>query len=142
MRKLFTLLCFLLSAIISDAQDDKMDKIEAYKIAFITERLDLTSKEATVFWPVYNEYMDKLRALKKQDRERTKAFNLISDPSEAESDKFLKEFLAFKKQEKELTCSYVAEFRKVIPTAKVAKLVTLEQEFKMQLLQKYKEKKK
>ena len=30
--------------------------MQALKIAFITQRLDLTSAEAEKFWPIYNEY--------------------------------------------------------------------------------------
>ena len=41
------------------AQDDKarndwQEKMKAQKIAYLTDRMDLTSEEATLFWPVYN----------------------------------------------------------------------------------------
>ncbi len=32
-------------------------KLTAYKIAFFTQRLDLTPAEAEKFWPVYNDYL-------------------------------------------------------------------------------------
>jgi hypothetical protein len=30
----------------------------------LTQKLNLTTKEAQLFWPVYNEYLDKIEALK------------------------------------------------------------------------------
>ncbi|MCK7539265.1 MAG: hypothetical protein MZV63_54335 [Marinilabiliales bacterium] len=32
------------------------EKLTAYKIAFFTQRLDLTPAEAEKFWPLYNDY--------------------------------------------------------------------------------------
>jgi Tfp pilus assembly protein PilZ len=39
--------------------NDKKETIESFKVAFITQKLNLTTKEAQLFWPVYNEYLDK-----------------------------------------------------------------------------------
>lgn len=42
------------------AQDNdrakRMEKIQALKVAFITQKLSLTTDEAQRFWPVYNRY--------------------------------------------------------------------------------------
>ena len=38
------------------------------KIAFITEKLSLTTKEAQSFWPIYNEYSQKIEKLRKTKR--------------------------------------------------------------------------
>jgi hypothetical protein len=35
--------------------------LEAYKIAFITKRLNLTPEEAQRFWPIYNQYAAEIR---------------------------------------------------------------------------------
>lgn len=34
-------------------------KLEAQRIAYITNKLDLSSEESIKFWPVYNEYSKK-----------------------------------------------------------------------------------
>lgn len=38
------------------SQDRNKQKIKAYKTAYITQELDLDSKEAEKFWPIYNDY--------------------------------------------------------------------------------------
>ena len=51
-------LVFLLISTLSFAQDykEKREKVKALKVAFITEKLELTSEEAQKFWPLYNAY--------------------------------------------------------------------------------------
>ncbi|MDN3668007.1 hypothetical protein QWY93_01450 [Echinicola jeungdonensis] len=34
------------------------EKLKAAKIAFITQRMDITPEQATKFWPLYNDYED------------------------------------------------------------------------------------
>lgn len=143
MKKL-GLLVFVMSVLFNPifAQNEsKSDKIEAYKIAFITEKLNLTPKEAAAFWPVYNEYSDKLVSLRNKETSRIKSLNMDANLTDAEAEIFIKDYLNYKEQINDLTQKYVAEFKKVLPLSKVAKLVTLEQEFKLKLLQHYKEKK-
>ena len=36
------------------AQTANRERLDAYKIAFFTKRLNLSSQEAEKFWPVYN----------------------------------------------------------------------------------------
>lgn len=123
------------------AQDEKLErneKIESYRIAFITEKLNLSPKEATVFWPVYNEFNQKIQFIRKKERERVKQYRQLSNASDSESEKFTNDYISFKQQELDLTKQYLVEFKKVLPPAKVAKLVTLEQEFKLELLKKLK----
>ncbi len=141
-------MCLLGMVVLSKAQSSQHDegerraKAEVYKIAFITEKLELTPKEAEVFWPVYNEYNAKVKALREKDRESAKAFkSLTTKPADQESDKFMNEYFTFRQQELELTRKYVSEFKKALPSYKVARLITIEQEFKHQLLNKLKDRK-
>lgn len=114
--------------------NSKSDKIESYKIAFITERLDLSPKEAAAFWPVYNEYNAKVKQFKEQQRELAKSFKQLKAPTEADADKYISTYMAIRNKEAELSKKYIGEFKKVLPVTKVAMLITIEQDFKMKLL--------
>ncbi len=57
------LLLFLTVASFAQDRPDR-EKIKALKVAFITERLDLSSKEAQLFWPIYNEQGSKMEDLR------------------------------------------------------------------------------
>jgi Skp family chaperone for outer membrane proteins len=43
------------------AQKADGSRIEALKIAYITQKLNLSTEEAQRFWPIYNQYMVEIR---------------------------------------------------------------------------------
>ncbi|HTB99483.1 MAG TPA: hypothetical protein VK705_02255, partial [Ferruginibacter sp.] len=52
----------------SYAQDkqDRKDRVETMHIAYLSDKLNLTSAEAEKFWPIYNQYKADQDALRKQ----------------------------------------------------------------------------
>ncbi len=50
-----------------DDTDPRGEKIKALKIAFITQKLNLTADEAQKFWPVYNQYDQEVRGVDRKD---------------------------------------------------------------------------
>lgn len=110
-------------------------KIDALKVAFITKRLDLSPDEAERFWPVYNKYEDEKDAIREstigQYKEDKKPIDNMSD---ADAEKMINDFIAFRSKDLDLMKKYVLEFKKVLPIKKVAKLVTAEEHFKKMLL--------
>ncbi len=137
---LFTLI--LLCSLSSWSQESKSDKVEALKIAFLTNKLELTSKEAQAFWPLYNEYntkIDKLRKSKKSDFDELK--NKGENLSEKELEIFMNEIFATRQKELDLQKEYFEKYSKVLPMKKVALLYQAENQFKRELLRKIKEKK-
>jgi Skp family chaperone for outer membrane proteins len=51
-----------------NTQAQKIEKIKALKIAFITQKLQLTSQEAQKFWPVYNQYENEIRQVRTDNK--------------------------------------------------------------------------
>src|SRR6476620_10673268 len=71
MKKHILLLFVILgsfSEIKAQEDESRAEKIEALKIAFITQKLQLTSDEAQKFWPVYNQYENEIRSLQLDNR--------------------------------------------------------------------------
>lgn len=69
MKKYLLLVFSLCSFLIVNAQKKGGgdDKVQALKIAFITQKLELTTPEAQKFWPVYNEYEDDVKKLRRSN---------------------------------------------------------------------------
>ena len=44
------------------------NRIKVYKIAYFTNQLSLTEKEAELFWPIYNDHQKVLIKLRKEER--------------------------------------------------------------------------
>lgn len=133
MKSFYLFLFTLLSVSGIQAQTPK-EKIEQYRIAFITKELNLTVEEARLFWPVYDKYradLESLRANSKQDLDNIDYTKL----TEEEAEKKAKEMFAFKQAELDLQKKYYAEFRKALPAVKVLRLVKAEADFRQKLVE-------
>ena len=72
MKRIILLLLLYAGIVFSaNAQDEQREagRLQAYKIAFLTKKLNLSTEEAQKFWPVYNQYSDELRQLRQQNRD-------------------------------------------------------------------------
>lgn len=122
------------------------DKMKAFKIAYITDKLDLTVEEAEKFWPIYNEnekIMAELRkqeglAIKKYIKERSDIENITEDQAKeiVSSVRNIEEKID---QQKEKIYN---RLKKILPYKKMLKLQVAEREFKRSLLRKLKKRRK
>jgi len=65
MKKIYTILLSMLIFFSARAQDDLqhgLGRLEAYKIAYLTKKLNLSPAEAQQFWPIYNKYQQEIRS--------------------------------------------------------------------------------
>lgn len=116
------------------------DKIKAYKTAFLTEALELTSAEAEKFWPVYNATEEKLTTLRRQ--ERKEIFEIIKGDfnslSDAEANAILEKAINLKEKEFLYQKELIQSLKGILPSKKILKLKRAEEEFKRILLNKMK----
>ena len=113
------------------------ENIESLKVAFITNKLDLTPEEAQQFWPVYNQYSDKVQELRKKRRlESKEAKHNFDQMSDKEMEQAVDNDLIFRQKEIEVQKEYHVKFKSVLPIKKVAKLYQAEEQFKKVLLEK------
>ena len=145
-RIVITLVLFLMSTSIF-AQDgrnrEKMEQVKSLKIAYITNELALSSEEAAKFWPVYNDYEEKQRLVKRQkmgnymDRMDTGA---IDKMTEKEASAVLAQMESNEEELFQLRKKFVANLRNVIPPIKIIKLKKAEENFNRKLLKQYRDK--
>jgi len=115
------------------------DELKAEKIAFFTQKLELTPAEAEEFWPVYNEYWERKYKIIDEKRAAMKycTQNMSSMPDE-EIAKYADLYISFQKQEADLLVEFNEKFKSIIPPSKVLKLYQADYEFKSYLLQQIK----
>jgi hypothetical protein len=133
--KRYILLVFavLFVAGVSYAQPDKPDKVQALKVSFITDKLNLSPQEAQGFWPLYNEYTDKIRLGRKIFRKQYGPVKEFKSDKEAED--YLSAELKLKQNEVDLQKEYYEKFKKVLGARKTALLHKAEEEFKKVVLE-------
>lgn len=112
-----------------------LEKLKQHKISFLSARVNFTSEEAQRFWPVYNEYQEKLNELQRnQVAEWLWWTQDLETLPEDEIRTKLDETLVRKEQEFKLFKEYHEKFLEVLPVAKVAMLYRAENQFKRDLL--------
>jgi hypothetical protein len=129
------------------AQDElepsKRERLEALKVAYLTQELSLTPEEAQQFWPLYNEMAKKMRDIRKEQRgNRMDAKENFDSMSDAELSAAIDKELAYEQQELDLKKEYNAKFKKILPIKKVAKLHASEKGFRKELLKGARDKRK
>ena len=119
---------------------DRAAKIKAWKVAFFTEQLDLSPEEAQKFWPVYNEYDNKLEEIRKKRRQERKiAKENLDEMDDKEIEALVDSEMAFRQKELDLQKEYHSKFKSVLTPRKVAKLYAAEEQFKVILVKRMQE---
>ncbi|MDH7447206.1 sensor of ECF-type sigma factor [Aquimarina sp. 2201CG14-23] len=137
MKKILLLCIIVFTANISLAQKGSRERVKALKIAYITEQLNLNSKEAQQFWPIYNEHQDTMEGLKKKERKSIRAIKEaegFDSLSENEAEDFLSNYLQAEERKFIARKKLITDLRQVIPHKKILKLVKAEMDFNKRLL--------
>jgi hypothetical protein len=135
--KSIVLITLLYSATLSVSAQDPPDKnkIKSLKVAFITERLSLSSSEAEIFWPIYNSYEEKKEALRhRQHREVYDQVENSAALTEGQSRTLLKKYLAIEEEEEELDKEFYTRLSNAISAKKALLLFSAEHDFRKQLI--------
>ncbi len=119
------------------------EKIKAFKVAHITEKLSLTEKEAQKFWPIYNEFEEKKEQLFYIERKKIKkqilAAGGIEEISNKEAESILKEILDVKKNHLKNKEEFLSQVSKFLSPKKILQLEIAEHEFNRKLVKKLRE---
>jgi len=117
------------------AQNPNQERLDAYKIAFFTKRLNLTPREAEVFWPVYNEYQAKKNQIQQERVQLNRKFvqeaaTMSDEQLTAAGDKLIELGVL----EAELSVAFHQKLKGILPPIKILKLYQAENQYRQQLL--------
>lgn len=113
---------------------ESRERIEAHRIAFITQKLSLTPDEAAKFWPVYNEHKEAVKDLR-DDIERPDLMNVTDD----EATVIIERHLQIEQKRLEMKKTFFNRLRSIIGARKVLMLHAAEKEFNRELLRRARE---
>lgn len=135
----------LLSSYASLAQKNgghmDFEKFKSQKIAFLTEKMNLTPKEAQEFWPVYNQFEKDRMEIQHHRREleqKTRDENVKL--SDQEIIRITREIAASFKKEAEYAVSYNEKYLKLLPAQKVLQLYRAENQFRIHMFEQFRKK--
>jgi len=134
-RIILLIIILILSPLLIKGQNPNQERLNAYKIAFFTKRLNLTPKEAEKFWPVYNEFQDKKIQIQQERIQLNRKFNqeaaTMSDEQLTAAGDKLMELVVM---ESELSVALHQQLKGILPPAKILRLYQAENQYRQQLL--------
>lgn len=136
MRKIgYIIIALLTLATAVQAQPGRrIERVRAIKVAYITDKLELTTEQSAKFWPIYNRFEDERFDIVRQYRRGN-----VADPATDESLRSVDDDIEMQEKMLALRKKYKDEFLKVITPKQLAALIDAEREFKRMLLQQLKE---
>lgn len=144
MKKLLPIILLLISlSAIAQKQNNRREQIKALKVSFITERLDLSEKEAQKFWSTYNEFNKKrsqikyknLKMLWKETREK------INTISNEEANEIIKKTNTAENELHKLKINFHNKLTNILPPKKIILLKIAEEDFRRKILEEFKKRK-
>ena len=142
MKKII-LVAIIFTSIFASAQRNRgemREKIKAQKVAFITEKLDLSADEAAKFWPIYNTFEEATQQIKFKDLRAIKSeMRNNPDLSDEKAQKLLDKLIAAENDMHKAKVELVNDLREVISAKKIIRLKAAEDEFNRKLLERLKE---
>ena len=142
------LLVFLLNMLTGNAQNRKFgngsqrERIDAQKVAFITDQLQLTPEEAQKFWPVYNQFNAQKEDLSRDFMKGISKFRKNEDTmTDKDAIELSDSYIRHAQKMVDLQKDCHLKLKEVLPPKKLLKLYNVEREFQRLLLQRLGERK-
>ncbi|MBB2149391.1 hypothetical protein [Pedobacter gandavensis] len=135
---LLFMLPFLASA---QKTGERSAEIEALRISYLTQKLDLSEDEAKIFWPIYNEFQKEQSALRKERAQNMISFRKITEIdnlSDTEVQSLIVNELNFKQRDLAIEKKYYYKLKSSLPIKTVGKYYRAQETFKRELLSRYK----
>jgi hypothetical protein len=134
------LLVFIPAILKAQDRSGRSEEIESYKIAYLTQKLDLSPSEAKVFWPIYNEWQKELRGLW-SERNKNVISHRKTDEIEALSDNEIHALITneinYKQRNLNIEKKYYSKLKSSLPLKVVGKYYRAQETFKKELLNRF-----
>ena len=137
MKKLILIPFLFLALFVKGQSKETLKKIEAAKIALITERLNLTPEQAERFWPIYREYSARNKEIRKDFDQARRKFD-PNTATEDENKRMLEMGSRVKERQLDLEKEYSQRILQVITNRQLNNLREAERDFREMLLRRIK----
>jgi septal ring factor EnvC (AmiA/AmiB activator) len=125
----------ILSTSVVHAQNPNRERLNAYRIAFFTQKLNLTPKEAEKFWPVYNDYQERKNNIQQERTQMNRTFNQnAGSMTDKELTDLGDKYIGLEVQEAVLSQGFYNNMKEILPPAKIFRYYQAENQYKLLLL--------
>jgi len=131
----------MLPFFVSAQRGERSPEIEAFRISYLTQKMDLSEDEAKVFWPIFNEFQKEQTALNKERNQNMISFRKIPEIdnlSDTEVQTLIVNELNFKQRNLAIEKKYYYKLKSNLPIKVIGKYYRAQETFKRELLSRYK----
>ncbi|MET3112593.1 hypothetical protein AAKU52_000304 [Pedobacter sp. CG_S7] len=139
---LFLLFTCIGSYAFSQRPTDRRDEIESYRVAYLTQRMELSLEEAKIFWPIYKRWQDEQQVLRKVRGQKMISYRKIEDIetlSDSEVQSLIANELNIKQKALNIDKKYYNLLKSSLPIKIVGKYYRAQETFKKELFNRYRE---
>ena len=141
--KILFLLLFLTNLLSAQKTKVSLEKVDAYKKIYLTDKLNLNSENESKFCIAYNDYQDNLRIVYRAKRLKYRKMNLdSSNLSETEYKQFIDDFLDYEKKKIDLRAKLIVDLKEFMTLKKTVSLFRIEDDFRKEMMKKLRSKNK
>lgn len=133
-------LLFFVPMFLHAQEGGRNQEIEAYKVAWLTQKLELSPEEAKIFWPIYNDWQREQMALRKERAQNLISFRKtteIDDLSDSQVQTLITNEFNFKQRDLNIEKKYYNLLKSSLPIKVVGKYYRAQETFKKELLSRY-----
>ncbi|NOZ07598.1 MAG: hypothetical protein GXO91_01820 [FCB group bacterium] len=142
MKKILLITCILTLTVLFGMQRRQIDKdVQVFKKWELTKDLNLTEKQAEVFFPRVNELENNLERIRKEENKLYREMNRMIDENAVQKkrmDEILDQISDLERQKIELIHDHMKNLDDVLTPEQMAKYGVFEQKFKRQMKKKLK----
>lgn len=123
-------------SVFGQQNEELKEKMDARKIAFLTDKLDLSPEEAQKFWPEYNAYTNEIEQVKSEIKETHQKRNKLDEKGASD---VLTKSLVLEERMLNIKKEYVSKMKSIIGPKKTLTFFQFDRIFKERLLKRAKE---
>lgn len=144
MKKIIPILLILFASLNTMAQHKNRERIKALKVSVITEKLELTEKEAQKFWPIYNAHEKKTSAIKYKEVKsiRKEIRENIDSLTNEKAKELLTRLNKAENKMHELRIVFTNNLSGILSPKKIILLKVAEDDFRKKMFEEFKKRKK
>jgi hypothetical protein len=138
---LFILFACLGSYAFAQNSNERRNEIESYKIAYLTQKMELSPEEAKVFWPIYKNWQTEQMNLRKERLQKMISYRKLDEIeslSDSEVQTLIANELDIKQKALNIEKKYYNLLKSKLPIKTVGKFYRAQETFKKELLNRYK----
>lgn len=143
MKKILPFILLLFMSLNITAQHKNSERIKALKVSVITEKLDLSEKEAQQFWPIYNAHEKETSAIRFKEVKaiRQEIRENIATLTDDKANELLTRLNNAENKMHELRMEFANNLSGILSPKKIILLKIAEDDFKKKMFEEFKKRK-